>query len=490
MPDAYDLCVVGTGPGGYVAAIRAAQLGMKVATIEDDRPGGICLNWGCIPSKAILNSAELYATARNGQTYGLVFDNLSFDYDRVITQSRAASDRLSKGVGFLFKKNKIDHYPGRGVLAGPKAVKVLPVETDGKKGTARDKAGKGSARDENTGKASGEKTIQAERILIAVGTTEVVFPDVQVDGERVLTSRQALEYRKVPKSMLIVGGGAVGMEFAYVYHSYGCRVTVVEMLDHILPFVDEECAIELEKLYRKGGMEILTNARFVKHEVKDGVVAVEIETAGGRETREAEVLFLAVGRRPVTQNMNLEEVGVKLDRRGFIEVDRSFRTSVDSIYAIGDVIGGQLLAHTASEEGICAVEMMAGIRSRPVDYLKIPYCVYCQPEVASVGLTERQAREAGYDVKIGKFPFAAAGKAVAVAHTEGFVKLVAEGEYGEIVGCHIIGKAATELIAELALARTLESTTSELGATVHAHPTMSEAVMEAARAAEGHALNI
>jgi dihydrolipoamide dehydrogenase len=459
----YDLIVIGTGPGGYMAAIRAAQLGMKVATVEDDRPGGICLNWGCIPSKAILNSAELYATATHGSTYGLVFEKLSFDYDRVITQSREASDRLSKGVSFLFRKNKIDHYPGRGVLAGPNEIEV---------------------------RGSEKTSLRGKRILIAVGSTEVVFPGVEVDSQRVLTSREALEYRRVPESMLIVGGGAVGMEFAYVYHSYGCRVTVVEMMEHVLPFVDEECAIELEKIYRKDGMEILTQTTYAGHATTDGGVSVELGTVGGTEKRDAEVLFLAVGRRPVTQNINLEQVGVKLDRRGFIEVDRSFRTSVESIYAIGDVIGGQLLAHTASEEGICAVEMMAGVRSRPVDYLKIPYCVYCQPEVAAVGLTEKQAREAGYDVKIGKFPFSAAGKAVAVGHTQGFVKIVAEARYDEIVGCHIIGKGATDLIAEVTLARTLEATTGEIGATVHAHPTLSEAVMEAAHAAEGHALNI
>lgn len=459
----YDLVVIGTGPGGYIAAIRAAQLGMKVATVEDDRPGGICLNWGCIPSKAILNSAELYATAKHGETYGLVFDNLSFDYDRVITQSRNASDRLSRGVGFLFKKNRIDHYPGRGTLEGANAVRVRGKE---------------------------ERVLGAKRILVAVGTTEIVFKGLEVDGKRVLTSREALEYRQVPASMVIVGGGAVGMEFAYVYHSYGCRVTVVEMLEHILPFVDEECSIELEKIYRKDGMEILTGSTFVGAELTDGAARMELETPKGTESREAEVLFLAVGRRPVTAGMNLEGVGVALDERGFIKVDPSFKTSVESIFAIGDVIGGQLLAHTASEEGICAVEMMAGVRSRPVDYLKIPSCVYCQPEVASVGLTEKQAREAGYDVKIGKFPFSALGKAVAVGHTQGFVKLVAEAEYGEVVGCHILGKGATDLIAELGLARTLEATTSEIGATVHAHPTLSEAVMEAAHAAEGHALNI
>ena len=461
----YDLIVIGTGPGGYIAAIRASQLGMKVATVEDDRPGGICLNWGCIPSKAILHSAELYATARHGETFGLVFDNLGFDFDRVITQSRNASDKLSKGVGFLFKKNKIDHHPGRGVVAGPNEVRV-----EGKKG-------QGTA-------------LRARRILIAVGTTEIVLPGVEVDGDRVLTSRQALEYRRVPESMVIVGGGYVGMEFAYVYHTYGCKVTVVEMLDNILPFVDREVALELQKIFRKDGMEILTGARFTGHELVDGGVKVEIETANGREVRDAETLFLAVGRRPVTREMGVDEVGVDLDERGFIRVDQSFRTNVESIYAIGDVIGGQLLAHTASEEGICAVEMMAGVRTRPVDYLKIPSCVYCQPEVASVGLTEEQAREAGYDVAIGKFPFSAAGKAVAVSHTAGFVKLIAEKEYGEILGCHILGKGATDLIAELALARTLEATTSEVGATVHAHPTLSEAVMEAAHAAEGHALNI
>jgi dihydrolipoamide dehydrogenase len=469
----YDLIVIGTGPGGYIAAIRAAQLGMKVTTVEDDRPGGICLNWGCIPSKAILNSAELYATARHGETYGLVFDGLTFDYDRVITQSRNASDKLSRGVGSLFKKNKIDHYPGRGVLAGPNEVRVSPV---------RSGAGEAPARPETT--------LRGQKILIAVGTTEIVFPDLEVDGRRVLTSREALEYRRVPESMVIVGGGAVGMEFAYVYHSYGCRVTVVEMMEHVLPFVDEDCSIELEKIFRKEGMEILTGSTFRSARSTDGGVKVEIATPKGAESREAEVLFLAVGRRPVTQEMNLEEVGVKLDKRGFIQVDKAFKTSVDSVYAIGDVIGGQLLAHTASEEGICAVEMMAGIRTRPVDYLKIPSCVYCQPEVASVGLTERQAREAGYDVKVGKFPFSALGKAIAVGHTQGFVKIVAEKEYGEIVGCHILGKGATELIAELGLARTLEATTGEVGATVHAHPTLSEAVMEAAHAAEGHALNI
>lgn len=464
----YDLVVIGTGPGGYIAAIRAAQLGMKVATVEDDRPGGVCLNWGCIPSKAILNSAELYATALHGDTYGLVFDGLSFDYDRVITQSRNASDRLSKGVGFLFRKNKIDHHPGRGELAGPGVVRVRGMDGNGE----------------------GGRTLRTKNVLLATGTTETILPGVEVDGRRVLTSRQALEFRRVPESLLIVGGGAVGMEFAYVYRSYGARVTVVEMMDHVLPFVDEECSVELAKILRKGGMEILTGTKFAGHRLQEDGVEVDLDTAKGRETRRAEVLFLAVGRTPLTRGLGLEALGVKTDRRGFVEVDSSFRTNVEGVYAIGDLIGGQLLAHTASEEGICAVEMMAGVRSRPVDYLKIPVCVYCQPEVASVGLTEKQAREAGYEVKIGKMPFSAIGKAVAVSHTEGFVKIVAEAEYGEIVGCHIIGKGATELIAELGLARTLEATTSEVGSTVHAHPTLAEAVMEAAHAAEGHALNV
>ncbi|MBI5420527.1 MAG: dihydrolipoyl dehydrogenase [Deltaproteobacteria bacterium] len=453
----YDLVVIGAGPGGYVAAIRAAQLGMRTAVVERDRPGGVCVNWGCIPSKAILKCADLYEEMKNSAAYGIACEGLSADYGAVIRRSRKVADRMSRGVGFLFRKNGIELFAGNAKIASPSAV------------------------------LAGEEEIGAAHILVATGTAVRGLPGIEPDGDRVLTSDDALAQETLPRSVTVLGGGAVGIEFAYVYRAFGAEVTVVEMMDQLLPRVDKEVAQELEKAFRKQGIRVLTSARAERLDKGAGTLTVSV--GGKDEAIAAEKLLVAVGRKPLTDGLGLEGCGVQLDR-GFIRVDDRFRTACPSIYAIGDVIGGMLLAHEASAEGVAAVEMMAGMGTHRPDPDRIPSCIYCQPEVATVGLSEEEAKLRGIPYKVSKFPFAALGRAVASGHTEGFVKMVAEERYGEVIGCHIIGHGAPDLISELSLARTMEATFHEIGKTVHPHPTLPEAIREAALMLGGEAIDI
>ena len=460
----YDLVVIGAGPGGYVAAIRAAQLGLKVAVVERDRLGGVCLNWGCIPSKAILTSAELYEAVKEGGRHGIKTRGLSCDYAQVIKRSREVADRLAKGVEFLFRKNRITLLAGTGRLEGPHRV---IVEANGAE----------------------KRQIEGDRVLIATGSGERSLPGLEIDGRQVLTSREALIDTEMPEAIVIIGGGAVGVEFAYIYSVFGSRVTLVEMEKQLLPGIDAEVAHELERVFKKRGIEVLTGTKFHCIEKFPGRVEVTLENGTDLQRRTAQKDLIAVGRVPLSSGLGLETLGVEFNQ-GYIKVNEQMRTTNEAVYAIGDVIGPPLLAHAASEEGIVAVECMTGRRDKGIDHLRIPACIYCQPQIAVIGLSEEQAIAGGYEVKVGKFPFRALGKAVAAGHEDGFVKIVVDKRYGEILGCHIIGYGATDLIAEVGLARTLEATTVELGGTVHAHPTLSEAIMEAALDAEGRAINI
>ncbi len=464
----YDLVVIGSGPGGYVAAIRASQLKMKVAVVERDRPGGVCLNWGCIPSKALLNSAETMETVRGAaKEHGIEVGEVRFDFQKIIARSRATADKLSRGVRFLLKKNNIDLYEASGAVAGPNTVELQAVE--GKP-------------------APTAEALEAERILIATGSSEKLFPGMRL-GDGVMTSKEALVHDTLPSSIAIIGAGAIGLEFGYFYQAFGAKVTIIELEKQMLPGFDAEIAEELRRAFVKRGVTVMLGHGYKSMERRDGTWAVTVDAAGTEKTVEAEAVLVAVGRSPLSANLGLERAGVELERGGFVKVDDSFRSTCPSIYAIGDVIRPPLLAHKASGEGIAAVEIMAGVREPGFDLLSIAGCIYCEPEVATVGLSEAEARSRGIEVKIGKIPFRAIGKAVAIGHPDGFVKLVVSKEYSEVIGCQIIGNHATDLISEVVLGKTLETTTAELGRTVHPHPTMSEAIMEAALAAEGEAIN-
>jgi dihydrolipoamide dehydrogenase len=454
---AFDLVVIGAGPGGYVAAIRGAQLGMRVAVVERDRPGGVCVNWGCIPSKSILKCADLYEEMKNSAAYGIACQGLSVDYGEVIRRSRKVAERMSRGVGYLFKKNGIELIAGSATITSPRTVR-----------------------------AGGEE-LEAGNILVATGTAVRGLPGIEPDGETVITSDDALAQEALPRSVAVLGGGAVGVEFAYVYRAFGAEVTVIEMMDQLLPRVDREVAEELAKSFRKRGIRVLTSATAKALDKAHG--ALTVSSGGKEETISAEKILVAVGRKPLTEGLGLEACGVQLER-GFIQVDHRFRTACPTIHAIGDVIGGMLLAHEASAEGVAAVEMMSGIETHRPDPDKIPACIYCQPEVATIGLSEEEARKRGIPVKVSKFPFTALGRAVASGHTEGFVKMVADERYGEVIGCHIIGHGAPDLISELSLARTVEATFHEIGKTVHPHPTLPEAIREAALMLGGEAIDI
>jgi dihydrolipoamide dehydrogenase len=435
-----------------------------VAVIESERPGGVCLNWGCIPTKSLLSGAELVESLRErGTAFGINTGGITLDYGRAIDHSRRVADRLCQGVQALLKKNRIELVRGCAQLSGETSLEVSGPDA---------------------------RNVEAAQILLATGSREWVPPDVAVDGKRVLTSREALESRTVPDRLLIIGAGAVGIEFAYVYATYGARVTILEMADRLLPAADVEISKALEKEFRRKGIELLLGCRFEKIEPgRDGVRVAYSRAEQGEEIAVDQVL-VAVGRRPATEELGLERAGVAVDERGFVSVDDRHRTSIPTIAAVGDVAGGALLAHKASEEGIAAVETMVGLDRPPLDPLRIPACIYAQPQVAWIGLSEAQAREQHGDaVRIGKFPFSAVGKAVAADHTSGFVKLIVNAEFGEILGAHIIGAGATELIAELSLAMQLEATTAEVAHTVHAHPTLSEAIWESALSAEGRSLN-
>jgi dihydrolipoamide dehydrogenase len=459
-----DVAVVGSGPGGYVAAIRAAQLGQRVAVVEADRPGGICLNWGCIPTKALLRNAEVLQLFHRAAEFGVSFDNLRVDYAPAHARSRQVAERMSKGVEFLLRKNKITLVTGRGELAGPGAVRV--------------RAPDGS-----------QQTLEARAVILATGAAPKSLPGVAIDGTRVISSDEALRLTRLPPSAIVIGAGAVGVEFADVFAAYGVKVTVVEALPRLLPIEDEEISKVLARSFAKRKIDIRVGAKVqAVRPGRDGV-AVEIEHEGQAARLEAAVVLMAVGRGAKTEGLGLERLGVAMER-GFVKVSPRMETSVPGLYAIGDVAGPPLLAHKASAEGIVAAEAIAGQPVHPVDYRAIPSCTYCHPQVASLGLTEAQARADGRQVKVGKYMFMANGKAQALGEPEGLVKIVAAVDTGEILGAHIIGADATEMIAELGLTRPLEATVEEVAHAIHAHPTLAEAVGEAALDAMGRAIHL
>ncbi len=457
----YDLVVVGAGPGGYVAAIRAAQLGLSTAVVEKDELGGVCLNWGCIPSKSLLKNAEILSLIHRGEEFGFYFDNLRVDYAKAIDRSRGVVDRNTKGIAFLFRKNKVEHIKGEASLRDSHTLEIAPEG----------------------------RVIQAKNIILATGARARSIPALPIDGERVITSRHALELKQLPSSIIIVGAGATGMEFAYLYNSYGVKVTVVELLPRVVPNEDEEISHELERALSREGITFVTGAGVTEMTPVEGGARLKVESSDQVTEIEGEKVLVAIGVQANTEGLGLDRVGVATER-GFIQVNDDMSTNVPGIYAIGDVTGKLLLAHVASAQGVMAVETMAGVESQPLDYVNMPRAIYCIPQVASFGLTEQQAREQGYGVKIGKFPFQASGKAVAIAETAGTVKLVVDEKYGELLGAHLIGPEVTELLAELSMARLLEGTTHELGWMVHSHPTLSEVLKEAALNADGGAIHI
>jgi dihydrolipoamide dehydrogenase len=441
---------------------------MRVAVIERDLPGGVCLNWGCIPSKALLNSAETMELIRGAaREHGIESGEVRFDFKRVIERSREAADKLSKGVRFLLRKNKVDYLEAQAALASPHTVALTPV------------AGKNAPLAE---------AIEAERILIAAGSTEKLFPGMSI-GDGLMTSKEALVNDSLPGSILIIGAGAIGAEFGYFYQAFGTKVTIVELEKQMLPGMDAEVAEELRKAFVKRGVTILVGHGYHSLARQGNGWRVGLDAGGTPKSVDAEAILVAVGRGPISRDLGLDKLGIEVERGGFIKTDDSFRTNCPSVYAIGDVARPPLLAHKASAEGVAAVEIMAGIREPGFDLLSIPACIYCEPEVASVGWSEADAKAHGLEVKVGRMPFRANGKAVAVNQTEGFVKIVASKQYGEVVGCQIIGHHATDLISEIVLGKTLETTTAELGRSVHPHPTLSEAIMEAALAADGESIN-
>jgi len=461
----YDLIVIGSGPGGYVAAIRASQLGLKVAVIERSELGGICLNWGCIPTKSLLKSANVFEYLKHAADYGITIEGeASADFEAMVKRSRGVAEGMSKGIQFLFKKNKIEVIQGTGKLLVNKQVEVL--------------------------NEAGEKSVYtADHIMLATGARSRQLPNLPQDGEKVIGYRKALTLDKKPESMIVVGSGAIGSEFAYFYNAIGTKVTLVEYLPTIVPVEDEDVSKQLGRSFKKSGIKVMTGAEVTKVDTSGEKVKAWIKTKKGEEEYEADIVLSAVGITPNLENLDLEEVGVQVEN-GRVKVDEFYQTTVPGVYAIGDIVPGQALAHVASAEGIICVEKIAGHNPEALDYGNIPGCTYASPEVASVGMTEKAAKEAGYELKIGKFPFSASGKASAAGHKEGFVKLIFDAKYGELLGAHLIGANVTEMIAELVTARRLETTGHELIKAVHPHPTMSEAIMEAAAAAYDEVIHI
>jgi dihydrolipoamide dehydrogenase len=459
----FDVLVIGAGPGGYVAAIKAAQHGKKVAIIERDQLGGICLNWGCIPTKALLKTAELLGAMQHAGDFGIKATDVKADYPAVIKRSRDVANGMANGIGFLLKKNKVEVIAGTARFTAPTTIEVA-------------------------GKDGGKRTVTADNVIIATGHKVRSFPHLPVDGKRVITYRQALASSEQPKSILCVGAGAIGMEFGYFFNALGSKVTVVEIMDQVLPVEDAEIARVVERQFTKAGVSVRTGTSVSKLEVGANEVTVHLDKAGKAETISVEQVLVAVGFLANTEGLGLEQIGVKLDERGFITVDEHQRTNVAGVYAIGDVAGKQLLAHKASFEGEAAVGHITG-EPHPVDYAQIPGCTYCQPQVASIGLTEKKAQALGRKIKIGRFQFMASGKAKAIGHPEGLVKLIFDAEFDQLIGAHIVGADATELLGELGLAMKLESTAREIMDTIHAHPTLSEAVMEAAADALGQCVH-
>ena len=461
----FDVLIIGSGPGGYVAAIRAAQLGLKTAIVERESLGGICLNWGCIPTKSLLKSALVYDYIKHAEEYGIALPGEAKpDFSKVVKRSRKVADGMSKGVQFLLKKNKVEVITGNGVLVDPKTVEV--TDTDEKK-----------------------SRVQADHIILATGARSKELPNLKMDGKKIIGYRKAMTLPELPESMVVVGSGAIGSEFAHFYNSMGTRVTLVEFLPNVVPLEDEEVSKQLARSFKKAGMKVMTDSTVESVDTSGKKCKVRIKTKKGEEEVEVDVVLSAVGIQPNLENLGLEKLGVKMEE-GKIKVDEYLRTSVAGVYAIGDITPGPALAHKASAEGILCVEKIAGHDVQPLDHGNIPACTYTSPEVASVGLTEKAAREAGHDVKIGKFPYTASGKASAAGQKDGFVKMVYDAKYGELLGAHMIGANVTEMIAEIVVARSLETTGQEMIKSVHPHPTMSEAIMEASAAAYGEVIHL
>ncbi len=462
----YDVVVIGAGPGGYVAAIRSAQLGLKTAIVEKRFLGGVCLNIGCIPSKALIKNADVAHTLRErGKEFGFSLENLQLDYSVAYKRSRKVSDRLVRGVGFLMKKHNIDVYMGTAKLTAKDTVEVTPKEGEA-------------------------ETLKAKNIIIASGSHPFTVPGVELDGEKVVEFETAILLDKLPESAVIIGGGAIGVEFATIWSAYGVKITIIEMLDSLLPLEDPEVGKEVQKAYKKRGIKIMTKSKVKGVETTDNRTKVTVETEDGEEVVEAELTLVAIGFRPNSKGLGLKEIGVNIDRRGYIEIDERMATNVDGIFAIGDVTGKLLLAHVASAMGIVAAENIAGVETFTLDYDMMPRATYSFPQTASFGYTEAQAKEKGYDVVVSKFPFQANGKALGLGDYQGFVKIVSDKKYGEILGAQMVGPEVSELLPELTLAQRFELTTHEIGRNVHAHPTLSEAIMEAAEQSLGKAIHI
>jgi dihydrolipoamide dehydrogenase len=460
----YDLIVIGSGPGGYVAAIRASQLGMKVAVVERESLGGVCLNWGCIPTKALLKSAQVFEYLKHAGDYGINVQDYKVDFNGMIKRSRDVADGMSKGIQFLLKKNKIDVINGSGKLQSGK--KVLVTAADGT-----------------------TSSYEANHIMLATGSRSRELPNLKQDGKKVIGYRDAMSLPTQPKSMIIVGSGAIGCEFAYFYNSIGTKVTIVEFMPNIVPVEDEDISKQLARSFKKSGIDIMLESTVESVDSSENHCKVKVKTKKGEEIIEAEIVLSAVGIAPNIENIGLEEVGVITDK-GKVLVNDFYQTNIPGVYAIGDIVKGPSLAHVASAEGICCVEKIAGLHVSPINYGNIPGCTYCSPEIASVGLTEKAAKEAGYELKIGKFPFSASGKAKASGASDGFVKVIFDAKYGEWLGAHFIGANVTEMIAEVVVARNLETTGHEIIKSIHPHPTMSEAVMEACADAYGEVIHM
>jgi len=463
MAAKYDLIVIGSGPGGYVAAIRASQLGMKVGVVEKAELGGVCLNWGCIPTKALLKSANVFEYIQHAQDYGIKIKDAAIDFKGMVKRSRDVAAGMSKGVQFLFKKNKIDHIIGFGKIIGNQKVEI-----------------------DDSGKKS---EISAPNIILATGGGSRELPNLTIDGKKIIGYREAMILPQQPKKMVVVGSGAIGAEFAYFYNAIGTDVTLVEFLPHLVPLEDEEVSKALEKTFKKAGMSTYTSSEVTTVDTKGKGCKVTIKTPKGEETVNCDIVLSAVGISTNLEGIGLEEVGIATEN-GKVKVDEYYKTNITGIYAIGDIVHGPALAHVASAEGIICVEKMAGKNPEPLDYNNMPGCTYCNPEIASVGYTEKAAKEAGYEIKVGKFPFTASGKASAAGTRDGFVKVIYDAKYGEWLGAHMIGANVTEMIAEVVAARKLETTGHEIIKSVHPHPTMSEAIMEASAAAYGEVIHL
>jgi len=461
----FDLAIIGAGPGGYVAGIRAAQLGLKPVVIERDELGGVCLNWGCIPTKALLRSAEIYHQLKNLNKLGLSAEAIDFNWPKVVHRSRQIAGRASKGIAYLFKNKNVTHLKGHARLVANNRLEVS---------------------DE---KGAGTDTVRADNIIIATGARPRALPGIAFDGKRIISSKEAMSLDELPGSMIIIGAGAIGVEFAYIFNSFGIKVTLIEMLPHILPVEDDDITAELTKLFKRKKIEIFTETQVDQLQVLSDGIQVSVSTPEGSRQLTAEIALLAIGVQGNVENTGLEKIGIAIEK-GAIQVNENYQTNIPGVYAIGDVIGPPWLAHVASAEGIHAVEHIAGKSGPPLNYQNIPGCTYCQPQVASIGLTEKQAREQGIPLKIGRYPFLAHGKALALGENEGLVKLIFNANDDTFLGGHILGSEATELLAELSLARSFSARIEDFIQTIHAHPTLSEGILEAAAAAAGEAIHI